>query len=133
MHILTVHCEDYKISFELLLLCCQNKLTILVCMEMKGNIKFTMEESDKIYLSQMSRLAQIVLSHIGSMYLWHNVMRMALNSGFTSKNKQPLSYCKKNIRYTSVKKHIRKYLTSTPQNCKNHQNKIRLRTCHIQE
>lgn len=80
MHILTIHCEDYKISFELLLLCGQNKLTILVCMEMNGNIKFTMEESDKLYLSRMSRLAQIVLSHIGSMCLQHNVMRMSLNS-----------------------------------------------------
>ena len=58
-------------------------------MEMKGNIKFTVEESDKIYLSQMSRLAQIALSHVGSMHLWRNVMRTALNSGFTSRNKQP--------------------------------------------
>lgn len=37
--------QDYKISIRLLLLHCQNKLTILVCMEMKEKIKFTMEES----------------------------------------------------------------------------------------
>ena len=91
----------------------------------EGEEQPSVENHDKHYVG-WSRLRSTVWNYVDSKYSWCNVIKMARYlCGLSLNNPITLSDDEKNIRQIPTVEPSTKYLTSTPQNCRGHQNQAK--------
>lgn len=81
------------------------------------NINFIVKNSDNITSVKWSNLTLTMISHVSCMYLWYELMTMALYMFSPSQNSKPQFNYEKNIRQIPIEKYLIRYLTNFPQSC----------------